>query len=287
MRFINWLIIGFVVLSSCSTAYVYQSTYAVSGNLDSKTNEEFAQDSAKGSGDQVCTRTLESDYGFSKLFSRYVLKNASDGNNGYSMSLNANGVSHSVSFLGDNISSSNLVKFDDNSGVASYFNIIANGTMDESLKLNRDEALNSDLVASQVEGDFSFKSSFTEIKTPEYDTLRLVSELESIDVDSILEGIPESGDSDLNVTKMQGDLSKDLVKSNKDDVLPDDFGGLEDFEPLIGQNVITTESLPRGLDVTNTSAYYQLKGDNVFVHSVLPTLKMTRGNPVKLGRYPV
>lgn len=286
MQSINWLIIGFLVLSSCSTAYVYQSTYAVSGRLDSKTNDEFAQDYAKGVGDQVCSRTLESDYGFSKLFSRYILKNASSEDNGYSMSLNANGMSHGVSFLGDDISSSNLVKFDDNTGVASYFNVKANGTMDESLKLNRDGPINNDLVASQVEGMFSFKSSFTEVKTPEYDTLRLASELDSIDIESILEGIPESGDSDFNVTKMQDDLSKDLVKSNQKDVLPNDFGGLEDFEPLIG-TTNTTESLPQRLDVTNTSAYYQLKRDNVFAHSVLPNLQLTRDNPVKLGRYPV
>lgn len=286
MRSICLLIIGFMVLSFCSTAYVYQSTYAVSGKLDSKTNDEFAHDSVKGSGDQVCSRTLESDYGFSKLFSRYILENATDGNNAYSMSLDAIGVSHGVSFSGVDIISSNMVKFDDNSGVASYFNMKANGTMDESLKLRRSDELNSDLVASKVEGMFSFKSSFTEVKTPEYDTLRLSSELASIDLDSILTGIPESGDPDLNVTKMQEAMSNDLVDSSKKDVLPNDFGGLEDFEPIIST---TNETVPQSnrLDVTNTSAYYQFKGDNVFVHSVLPNFQMTREEPVKLGRYPV
>ncbi|HNX92868.1 MAG TPA: hypothetical protein PKI17_05020 [Syntrophomonas sp.] len=281
------LIIGFMVLSFCSTAYVYQSTYAVSGKLDSKTNDEFAHDSVKGNGDQVCSRTLESDYGFSKLFSRYVLKNTTDENNTYSMSLDANGVSHGVSFSGADILSSNMVKFDDNSGVASYFNMKANGTMDESLKLSRDDALNNDLVASKVEGMFTFKSSFTEVKTPEYDTLRLSAELASIDLDSILTGIPESGDPDLNVTKMQAAMSNDLENASKNDVLPNDFNELENFdEPLIG-TTIKIEPISNRLDVTNTSAYYQLKRDNVFVHSVQPVFNMTREEPLKLGRYPM
>ncbi len=289
MRFINWLIIGFMLLSSWSTAYVYQSTYVVSGILDSKTNDEFAQDSVNGSGDQVCTRTLESDYGFSKLFSRYILRNSDSRSNGYSMSLNANGMTHSTIFSGDNISSSNLAKFDDNTGVATYFNVIANGTMTESLKLRTDGPLNNNLVASKVAGMFDFKSSFTEVKTPEYDTLRLSSELAKIDLNSILKGIPESGDSDLNVTKMQSKLKNDLETTTRTDISPSGISA-DDFEGIRGTANNTTESQPPkfdGLNVENTSAYYQLKKDNVFVHSVLPDFKLTREDPVKLGRYPV
>ncbi len=289
MRSINLLIIGFMLLSSWSTAYVYQSTYVVSGRLDSKTNDEFAHDSVNGSGDQVCTRILESDYGFSKLFSRYILKNSTRGGNGYSMSLNAYGMSHSTIFLGDNISSSNMAKFDDNTGVATYFNVKANGTMSESLKISTDGPLNNDLVASKVEGMFNFKSSFTEVKTPEYDTLRLASQLASIDLDSILTGIPESGDSDLNATKMQAKLKNDLEETNKKDISPSGITA-DDFDTIVGTANNTTESQsPKfdGLNVDDTSAYYQLKRDNVFVHSVQPHLNWTRDAPVKLGRYPV
>jgi hypothetical protein len=286
MRSITWLIIGLIVFSFCSSAYVYQSSYALSGKLDAKTNDEFAQDSAKGSGDQVYTRTLESDYGFSKLFSRYLLENASDESNSYSMTLNAYGVSHGISFLGEDIKSSNLVKFDDNSGLASYYNMVANGEMDESLKLPRDNSVNSGLATSKIEGEFSIKSSFTEAKTPEYDTLRLVSELDAIDVDSILEGIPSSEDPDLNVTKMQNDLSSDLQASINKDVSPDSIQNSDDWEFGIGT---VTEVTPpfRGLELRYTSAYNQSKADEVFAYRIKPEVQKTRDTPIRLGRYSV
>ena len=166
MQSVIWLIIGFVLLSSCSMAFVYNEDIVISGKLEAKTNGELAQDSAKGSGIQVYARNLESDYGFSRLSSRYI-NNANIGSpnqsepNSYSMNMGAYGINHGISFSGGKIAANNLIKIDDASGVASYFNMVANGKMDESLKNIQDNrnirgnSLGSDLATTHVEGQFS------------------------------------------------------------------------------------------------------------------------------------
>lgn len=303
MRSIIWLIIGFVLLSSCSMAFVYNEKITVSGKLDAKTSDELAQDSAKGSGgDQVYTRNLESDYGFSKLFSRYINDdNASSANepNSYSMSLDAYGVNHGISFSGGKIESSNLIKIDDTSGVASYFNMIANGKMDESLKniqenreVRRNNNFDGDLATSHVEGKFSLSSAYTDTKTGQDDARQLLSELDAIDVEL---KPAESEDPELNATKMQEKLEDDLNKAiSNPDISPDKVTDLtDDIAFGVGTNVtggIEPGSSKRGLELMNTAAFNESKSDEIFAFRIRPShgnLQATRIAPLKLGRFPV
>jgi hypothetical protein len=285
-------------------AFVFNEKIAVSGKLDAKTSDELAQDSAKGSGEgQVYTRNLESDYGYSRLFSRYINNdNASPANqdNSYSMSLDAYGVKHGISFSGGKIVSSNLIKFDEISGAASYFNMVAKGKMDESLKNiqnNRDVRGNnygSDLATSHVEGQFSLSSTYTDAKTAQDDARQLLSELDAIDVE--LQPNAESGDPDFNATKTQDKLADDLNQSNDlENISPDQATNLNnDFGFGVGTNAtggIELGSQARGLELMNTSAFNESKSDEIFAFRIRPPnggkLQATRTAPIKLGRFPV
>ncbi len=301
MRSAIWLIIGFVLLSSCSNAFVYNEKIELSGKLDAKTNDELAQDSAKGSGDQTYSRTLESDYGSTRLFSRYI-NNANSTNqdepNSYSMNIDAYGVSHGMSFSGGNIVSSNLVTVDDTSGMASYFNMIANGKMDEALKNIQDNRcvrgnnLGSNLASTHVEGQFSLSSSYKDTKTAEDDARRLLSELEEIDVD--LKPSAESWDKD-NATRMQEKVASDLTANKVAEVSPDKVvnsaNELEFLESDKATGGASLGSLKRGLELMNTAAFNESKSDKIFAFRVrlneTVPLQATRVTPVKLGRFPV
>jgi hypothetical protein len=310
MRSVILLIIGFVLLSSCSIAFVFNEKIELSGKLDAKTNDELAQDSAKGSGDQAYTRTLESDYGYSRLFSRYINEvNGSLANqnepNSYSMNMDAYGVNHGISFSGGKIASSNLIKIDDTSGVASYFNMVADGKMDESLKNILDNRnirgnnLGNDLASTHVEGQFSLSSTYTDTKTAQDDKRQLLSELEEIDVDLKLNA--ESGDQDLNATKMQDKIGSDLAAGIENpDISPDQVIDKDtDSDLAIGFGSNVTDAIGpgdwrRGLELMNTAAFNELKSDKIFAYNVRPKngtsigpIKATRVTPLKLGRFPV
>ena len=301
MRSVIWLMVGFVLLSSCSIAFVYNEKIKLySGDLDAKTSDELAQDSAKGSGDQVYSRTLESDYGNSRLFSRYINNAGTSSGNSYSMNMDAYGVSHGISFSGGKIASSNLIKIDDISGVASYFNMIANGTMDESLKSIQDNRnvrgnnLGSDLATTHVNnGNFSLSSTYTDTKTAQDDARRMLSELEDVDVD--LKPNAESGDQDFNATNMQAKLGDDLKeKISNPDISPDKVVDLnDDLGFILPTNTTGGTKLgdpKRGIELMNTAAFNESKSDTIFAFRVRPTqgpLQATRVAPVKLGRFPV
>ena len=307
MQSVIWLIIGFVLLSSCSMAFVYNEDIVISGKLEAKTNGELAQDSAKGSGIQVYARNLESDYGFSRLSSRYI-NNANIGSpnqsepNSYSMNMGAYGINHGISFSGGKIAANNLIKIDDASGVASYFNMVANGKMDESLKNIQDNrnirgnSLGSDLATTHVEGQFSLRSAYKDTKTAQDDARQLLSELEEIDVD--LKPNAESGDPDLNETKTQDKLGNDLKAIQNANVAPDKImDPANDIGFIEGENAtggIQLGSSKRGLELMNTAAFNESKSDKIFAFRVRPKQGMldmplvaTRVTPIKLGRFPV
>jgi hypothetical protein len=307
MQSVIWLIIGFVLLSSCSIAFVYNEEIVISGRLDAKTNDELAQDSAKGSGIQIYMRNLQSDYGFSRLSSKYI-NDANDSSpnqnepNSYSMNMGAYGINHGISFSGGKIAANNLIKIDDASGVASYFNMVANGKMDESLKNIHDNRntrgnnLGSDLATTHVEGQFSLRSAYKDTKTAQDDARQLLSELEEIDVD--LKPNAESGDPDLNETKTQEKLRNDLEAIKNANVAPDKIiDPANDIGLVEGENAtggIELGSPERGLELMNTAAFNELKSDKIFVFRVRPKqgaqelpLEATRITPIKLGRFAV